>query len=344
MSNSRKFHRNSPGFALFFLLGALALSGCATSQSRSIDALADDSSGSPAEFDQTSKPGVNATRGSLLRPDAVQPGYLWEISSLADKGINGKFRVDFDGKLRLAYGIVIDSDGLNDTQMRDKIVESFRPFLKSTGEIHVALVQKKLWIDVRGLVSKPGRFLVDPSSSLDEVLTQAGGIVPQSQAEYVQIQQKSGPMAVSLSDYYDSGNSDLIPPWEGGDILFVQRKSEVSAALASASHPVIEMMGEVKTPGEIPFKGQADFLYYLTRSGGPSSVADLSKIEVIRWVNGKRKSQVYDWDQSHEITRLEPNDIVVVHSNQPTKFERGLQSATGIAAILSAIGILIIAL
>ena len=33
-------------------------------------------------------------------------------------------------------------------------------------------------------------------------------------------------MAVSLSDYYDSGNSDLIPPWEGGDILFVQRKSE----------------------------------------------------------------------------------------------------------------------
>ena len=162
MSNSRKFRRNYPGFALFLILGALTFSGCATSQTRSIDALADDSSGSPAGVRPELKPGPNTSRSGSLRPDAVQPGYLWEISSLADKGINGKFRVDFDGKLRLAYGIVIDSDGLNDTQMKDKIVESFRPFLKSTGEIHVALVQKKLWIDVRGLVSKPDDFSSTP--------------------------------------------------------------------------------------------------------------------------------------------------------------------------------------
>jgi protein involved in polysaccharide export with SLBB domain len=185
--------------------------------------------------------------------------------------------------------------------------------------------------------------LINQDASLDEVLNEGKGIVPNSNAEFVQIRQKNGARAISLSDYYENGGVQL-PPWRAGDLVFVQRKSEVSSDLLNSSHPVIEMLGEVKTPGQIPFKQGADFLYYLTKAGGPSSVADLSRIEVIRGGSGNRAGQVYNWEETHELKKLEPNDIVVVHANQPTKFERFIQSASGVAAVLSAIGILIIAL
>jgi protein involved in polysaccharide export with SLBB domain len=302
--------------------------------------------GSPADFDQTQKPAV-----PVVQVDRVQPGYLWEISSVEDKGINGKFRVDFDGKLRLAYGIVIDTNsGANSAPnsfsveaMRQKIIDSFRPFLKSVDQIRVQLLQRKIWIDVRGLVNKPGKFLVSRDESLDSILAEAGGVTPNSQAEYVQIQQSGGARAISLSDYYDTGNSSLLPAFEGGAVFFVQRKNEVSAALAESSHPVIQILGEVKNPGEISYRPNGDFLYYLTRAGGPSSVADLERIELIRYVNGRRKSQVYDWEDAHQLANLRPEDLIIVHSDRPSRFERVVQIGAGFAAILSAIGILVIA-
>ena len=275
---------------------------------------------------------------------AIQPGFLYEISEINDRGMGGKFRVDFDGKLRLSYNVVIDTEGLQESSLREKVIESFKPFLKSVNSIHVALTQRKIWLDLRGLVAKPGRYLADPEASLDEVLNMAGGIPANSQAEYLQIQKKDEAMAISLTDYYDTGNASRIPKLQGGEVLFVQRKNDLSTAMLSASHPVIEMLGEVKAPGEIPFRGDEDFLYYLTKSGGPSAVADLSKIEVIRLINGKRVSATYNWEQSHQITRLFPRDIVVIHATQQTPLERALQSGAAIGAILSAIGILIIAL
>jgi protein involved in polysaccharide export with SLBB domain len=326
------------------LIGLL-LSGCASSQSK-LDAAnhplgmpqSSSAEGSPADFDRLQ----NQTKAAV-NPNTVQPGYLWEITSPSDQAINGKFRVDFNGKLQLAYGIVIDSTHLTDSEMRAKIIEAFKPYLKSPERTRVVLSQRKIWIDVRGLVNKPGRYLVESDESLDSILAQAGGVTANSQAEYIQIQQKSGPKALSLSDYYDTGNAALLPPFEGGAVFFVQRKNDISAALAASSHPVVQMFGEVRNPGEVAYRPNADFLYYLTQVGGPSSVADLEKVELIRWVNGKRQSVVFDWDESHQLTRLEPEDLIVIHSNQPTRFERTLQSGAAFAAILSAIGILVIA-
>lgn len=279
-----------------------------------------------------------------LPPNAVQPGFLVEVSDINDKGINGKFRIDFDGKLKLSYNIEIETTGLTEAELRNKIINAYATFLKSVASIHVSLIQKKLWIDLRGLVVKPGRYLVEPESSLDEVLNAAGGIKQNAQAEYLQIQGREGTTAFSLTDYYDTGNGNRIPPFEGGMVLFAQRKSDLSPAMLRSTHPVIQMLGEVKTPGEVPFRSEEDFLYYVTKAGGPSSVADLSKIEVIRTIAGKRRSTFYNWEDSHQLAKLEPSDIVVIHSNQPTPFEKALQSGAAIGAVLSAIGILIIAL
>ncbi len=277
-------------------------------------------------------------------PGSIQPGYLYEISQINDKSMGGRFRVDFDGKLRLPYNVVIDTSVLPETELRGKVVDAYRPFLKSVESIHVSLIQRKLWLDVRGLVTKAGRYLVDSTASFDEVLSLAGGIKPESKAEYLRIQKNEEGTSVDLAEYYETGNSSKIPAWQGGEILFIHRKGDLSEDLINTAHPVVQMLGEVKIPGEVPYKSGEDFLYYVTKAGGPSSVANYSEVEVIRMINGKRVSATYNWEQSRQLTKLFPKDIVVIHATQQTPIERFILSAAGIAAVISAIAVMIIAL
>jgi protein involved in polysaccharide export with SLBB domain len=276
-------------------------------------------------------------------PNVIQPGFEFELSHPTDKGMRGKFRVDADGKLRLPYGVVLDVTSLTPPELQERVASAYSSYLKHASDVTITLVQKKYWIDVRGLVNKPGHYLIEPKASIDEILSLAGGIIPNSQAEYVQIQQKDSTRAVRLSDYYDSGNSSLFPPWQGGDIIFVQRNNEISFADYGEKN-VIQVLGEVKSPGDVPYRPRADFLYYLGKTGGPAADANLGEIELIRWQNGHRKSASYDWAQSHSMAALQPGDMIIVHANQQTHFERTLQSASGIAGVLSAIAVLIIAL
>ena len=297
--------------------------------------------GDPGQYSQPGESKENSI--PVAAPGSIQPGYLYEISEINDRSMGGKFRVDFDGKLKLSYNVVIDTNGVQETELRGKIIDAYRPFLKSVDSIHVTLIQRKLWVDIRGLVQKPGRYLIDSSASLDEVLNAGGGITPNSQAEYLQIQKQDYVTALNLSEYYDTGNSK-VPAFQGGEILFVHRKNDVSASILGSAHPVIQMLGEVKIPGEVQYIPNEDFLYYVTKAGGPTASADYHEVEVIRMINGKRVSATYNWEQSRQITKLYPKDIVVIHANQQTPFERFIMSAAGLGAVISAIAVMIIAL
>ena len=339
MKRSTCTKRFLTGIAIAFVV---MMSGCASpppvlnTQGPNLD---QKGTGSPEEFDRDS-----AHLQAVPQANVVRPGYLYETSSMNDPGLGGKYRVDPDGKLRLSYGVVIDTQGIKEEELPKKIIDSYQPFLRSAQSIRVNLIQKKLWIDIRGLVNKAGKYLIEPDASLDEVLNAAGSLVANSQAEYVKIQSTSNTTLISLTDYYNTGNLNNLPKWQGGEIIFVQRKSEVSSSLLENSHPVVQLLGEVKTPGEIPYRKEGDFIYYLTKAGGPSAVANLSKVEIIRIDNGKRLSETYDWDQSKQIVHIVPGDVIIVHATQQTPLERTIQSGAGIAAILSAFGILIIAL
>ncbi len=341
----------------YLMLAAICMffvSGCATAPSQEESGSTSDTpaaaqtgnpklntqaQGSPEEFDQN-KPNGDPSQDA----DRVRPGYLYEVSNLNDPGLNGKYRVDFDGKIKLPYGVVLDTTGLKEQDLKSKVIEAFKPFLKSAASTHLALNQKKLWVDIRGLVNKAGRYLIDPEASIDETLNQAGSLVQNSQAEYLKIQSPSGVTVFSLTDYYNNGNLNDLPHWQGGEILFVQRKSDISISLLNSSHPNVQVFGEVKTPGELPYRRDADLLYYIIKAGGPSTLAELSKIEIVRWENGKRMSQTYDWEQVKSVSHLEAGDLVMVHAIKQTKLERLIQSFSGIATVISGIAILIIAL
>jgi protein involved in polysaccharide export with SLBB domain len=259
--------------------------------------------------------------------------------------LNGSFRIGFDGFLILPYGVHVKAQGLSIEQLRSSVVEAYRAYLKSPETLHISLADKKIEVEVRGLVNKPGRHVLSPDAAIDEILAEAGGLLPNSQAEFARFQGSDGTsVLLNLTQYYDTGDVSMVPSVHGGDTIFFQRSAAMSGDMLEGSSPKIRIMGEVKTPGQFAYRASANMVDYMAMAGGPTAVADMDEIEVLHSDNGVITSQMYKWDQAKTIASLRENDTVLIHAVQQTWLERRLQSFTGIATILSAIGILIIAL
>ncbi len=101
---------------------------------------------------------------------------------------------------------------------------------------------------------------------------------------------------------------------------------------------IINVVGDVGSPGQIVVRESADFATVLTRVGGPRSTANLKKVVLARNKPDKDGTQTYkinlkpfyeEGDRSAFIA-LKPNDTIIV----PEKKGFNLESITAIAALI----------
>jgi len=150
----------------------------------------------------------------------IVPGFLVTMHSLADTKLNGDYRVDFDGNLQLPYDVTTITTGLSLSQLKKKLTEQYRPYFKSPSDIDLHVKERRYWLDVRGLVEKPGRYLVEPEASLDLVIGLAGGTSKEPAPLYVRIQKGSKMCIFDLAQYYSRGAEDhqQVLGWLGGEV------------------------------------------------------------------------------------------------------------------------------
>lgn len=276
-------------------------------------------------------------------PGEVAPGYELGLSSLEDENLRGKFRVEFDGTLKLPYNVTIQTDGMTLDALRSEVNRDYAKFFKTAPDAKVSVIEQKYWIDVRGLVEKPGQFLVTSGASLDEALADAGGLQKNATARYVRIQQGDGAVTIKLSDYYAGSATDQLPKWQGGDIVFFQ--SDRDAANTTDEDAYLQFLGEVRSPGEYRYVKDADIYYYLSKAGGPTDKADLDQIEVIRARNRPpRSSAMYELSDQKSYPEFRPGDIVILHADKQSTTERVVTTAAGIASILNTMLLIILLL
>lgn len=296
----------------------------------------------------TSKEQLVAKR--KVRPaDQVAPGYLIQISNPDDEKLNGKFRVGYDGVLQLPYEISIGTSGLNETELRQRIVKAYKDFFAAEPNIQMSIVEKQYYVEVAGLVEKPGRYIVDSTSSLGELIAQAGGlqqtVATETIANYVRIEQLGTTFVVRLRDYY-SGEKGIVPNWQGGDLVFFQSQRGSVESSAGFEHPFVQLLGQVINPGEYGYKSGDDFYKYLVRAGGPSERADLSRVVLYRAIDGQTQPFEYDIEEGG-LPEVRPGDVFLVHADNPTRLEkrtRYIAEVAGIVGTIATLAILIVAL
>jgi polysaccharide export outer membrane protein len=94
---------------------------------------------------------------------------------------------------------------------------------------------------------------------------------------------------------------------------------QVSVSVAESASQKVTVEGEVKSPGVFQLKGKTTLMQAIAMAGGPSDVANLHKVAIIRESDGTRRAAVCDFQAIRDGKAGDPiiqgNDVVVVDSS-----------------------------
>lgn len=275
--------------------------------------------------------------------DTVSPGSHVTISSV-DRKLNGTFRVELDGTLRLPYDQIVATQGLHLHTLQNRIQEMYRHYFKSPTDLHVKVIKESVLIDVQGLVAKPGQYSVSEKASLDEIIAHAGGLQERNGADKVRFLQIKGLESsgiIALTEYH-SGRNVVAPRWTGGERLFFQTSASNVADGAMPSSQVVRVIGQVRSPAEFQAQPDATFFSYLLQAGGPTDRADLGHITLIRNTSAQTLVRTFNSQSFGDIPAIEPGDTILVNADVATPVEKTSRVAASIASVLTSLSILAI--
>ncbi|MFZ4715044.1 MAG: polysaccharide biosynthesis/export family protein [Bacteriovoracaceae bacterium] len=272
----------------------------------------------------------------------VVPGFSFRLNHPNDKDLAGTYRVGFDGILHLPYKINIDTKNHTVQEVTEKVTQSYRSFFKpGSPNVTFNLIERKYWVEIGGLVNKSGKYLVNANTTFDELAAMAGGLTTEAKTEYMtaKITQGQTVIEVDLNQYYKSGDLSRFPPWHGGDIVFVKKLG----GLSSLAPQMIKVLGDVRSPNDIPYIEGADLYYYVLKAGGQNNTVDMEKYEIVRTIDGVKKSIVFNPTKVETIPKLLAGDVLTLYPYHETMTERVLRAVSYVGTVITAVALLVIA-
>lgn len=351
MMTITSINREIKFFISTFVL-AIFLIGCGSNVIRKEFPLSEGFVDSKLELNMGTVDNINInSRLNKTNVDPVtEPGFLFEISNLEDQVVNGKFRVDFDSKLKLPYNVMISTENLKVSEVQRKILHSYRRFFQTSSAMKVQLVKKEYLVEVRGLVEKPAQLNMKLNESIESLIARSGGLktsVQQKELEprYLKLIKKDKSIfSVSLVDYFKSGALPKGFVIDGGDQLVFQVDAPQTINHPSSASGIVQVMGEVVRPGDMTYLPGADIYYYLQLAGGPTMGADLSEVKIVRGKSYQRVMSDVDALKEEPQPVLMAGDLIIVPFEKTTKLERNVSVLSGITSILSALVLIILVL
>jgi protein involved in polysaccharide export with SLBB domain len=326
--------RTSRLLAALLVSSTWFVSGCATwskHRSRPAAPLA----ASTATFNPTPVAEQGPLDPSLLqRPNAeyrVGPGDQLEIEVLGDIDTRALTTVGPDGKIYFYMLPGIDVWGLTIGQIRDKVADGLRQFVRERQPVSVTLRQAEsqhVW--VLGRLNKPGVYNLSGPTTLLEAIAQAGGLSPRTA-----ISSFAGPMAVSSARAGEGSDeaADLSRAFviRQGRIVRVDfkrllRDGDLSqniylqpddfVYLPASSGGTVHVLGAVMTPRAVESNSPLSLVRAVAEAGGTIKDAYLSHVAIVRGSLSQPQVAIVDLNavmhgQAPDVT-LEPQDIVYV--------------------------------
>ncbi|MFM1847454.1 MAG: hypothetical protein RL417_928 [Pseudomonadota bacterium] len=273
----------------------------------------------------------------------IAPGFELEITCPADRSVGGIYRVEADGALKMPYKVQVDAHGISTEALATELDRAYRPYIRSPN-FSVAIKKRSYFVDVQGLVTKPGPVLVKSESSLDEIIAGAGGLQQtperQAQAQYVRVVQGAASGTFKLRDYF-AGSLTGLPVWQGGEKIFFQSEGGPTNGKGKVARRYINILGQVRSPGEYPYE-HGDFHRYLIQAGGPTDRADLDNISLIRMNGDSVGTRTFTVHEPTELPTLESGDTVIVQADNPSPLEKRSRVIGGFMSILTSIATVVL--
>lgn len=278
-------------------------------------------------------------------PNYMAPGYSFSMSHPSDSKLSGTFKADFNGMLLLPYDVSVDVTNKTFAEVKETVLKSYRKFFqKGVESVNFTLAKKEYWVEVRGLVKKPGRYLVRPSDSLDLVVDAAGGVQGDIGVDYfsASIKQQKYEYQVLLNKYFEASDSADKIRWLGGDTVFISKIDSMGGM--NKEIPFVSVIGGVVKPGKVLFQKNASLFYFIEKSGGTIQGLGYDECYVFRNTKDGVKKIQFAFNKPETIPVIFPNDTIYMNSQVKTLGDVWLERFGQIAGIISTAALLIIAL
>ena len=227
----------------------------------------------------------------------INPEDILRITFLDKPEFNRDTQVGLDGDLSLPVIGNVKAAGLNTNQLAQKIISEFSIYAVRLTQVSVEILKyESNKIFVTGNVVNPGKYVFEKIPNLWSVIYEAGGPLETANLSNVSIFRSSehggANIPVNLKEIIENGDLSKLPPLKPGDNIHVsavlgENTSQSLESLQQQSYEVY-MYGEINSPGIYTFEKGVDILQAIITARGPSSIAKLKDVRVIRRYRGNR--------------------------------------------------------
>jgi polysaccharide export outer membrane protein len=272
----------------------------------------------------TSAPTARAQdNGDNVSVDAdyrVGPGDVLEVEVYDDPDLSGLVTVQHGGEISFPLLGEIDVNGFTAREVRETLTRLLAKDYLVDPQVAVRVKEhRSQWITLVGEVQRPGKYFLQGSKSLLELLTEAGGFTPQASGEVLVSRQSSAETPVDG----ENGGGEPVRVFLSPEQPPSQQKAALSLQLGNGdivtatSTQFFYVSGEVKSPGSYPITPGLTVLKAVSVAGGLTKFGSKGKVEILRKASqGEAKRIKVDLDDIESGKKpdvpLEAEDIIKV--------------------------------
>lgn len=230
------------------------------------------------------------------------PGDVLRIAVYGQQDMTSEVRVSESGFITFPLIGLVKAAGVPAAGLELKIAEALKKggFVNKP-EVSALITQfRSKQVSVLGQVNRPGKFSLETSSNVADLLAMAGGTLSSAAAdEIVLIQQRSGKTlrkTIDLLALFNQADLSLNEKVENGDVIYVPRA------------PMFYIYGEVNRPGVYRLERGMTVAQAIAAGGGLTPRGSDSRLQVKRrGTEGKLATNGIQLDDA-----LQLDDVLVV--------------------------------
>lgn len=216
--------------------------------------------------------------------------------------MNTVLLVSDDGKVTIPLAGAVEVEGLSPAEAAMRLEKALRDgqYLVNPHVTLTVVQSRSQRISVLGEVRTPGRYPVDSSTSIFDLLALAGGVTPNGASTvYLLRPDSKGGVSrypVNLRGLDNERFKLPVDVLQAGDSIYVPRADQ------------FYIFGEIAKPGMYSIEPDMTLLQAIAKAGGVTPRGSMSRIEIKRRVEGK-KDKTFSANVSEQI---KPDDVIEI--------------------------------
>jgi polysaccharide export outer membrane protein len=254
----------------------------------------------------------------------VGPGDVLEVDVYDDPDLSGLVTVQHAGEISFPLLGDIPVDGMTVKEVQTTLVRLLaKDYLVDPQVIVRVKEHRSQWVTLVGEVVRPGKYYLQGSKTMLELLTEAGGFTSRASGEVIVSRLDGKEPALFATDGDGSGTSAPVrvfltpdqPPSEQKEALSFRLRS--GDIVTATSTQFFFISGDVKRPGSYPITSGLTVLKAVSVAGGLTKFGAKGKVEILRKTsNGESDRIKVDLDDIEDGKKpdvpLQSEDIIKV--------------------------------